>query len=207
MVRNILTYALKWVCSFLLSRGYSLFRKFGNFSQISIGPIKIKFTLKIPKGYVSYIIHIIIVWIFLVIWTSVNGYKKIILANHFNFSGFSSNPKSTRWHSRSNHYIARARRAIIFVASGVARAFPGERAAHLEDQNEEENEENLRKYEINYRNMGKDWGNGPILPTREWEAGYGPVCGSKNVNEIFLDINHTGSNFIYGSRGGQWRWL
>ena len=30
------------------------------------------------------------------------------------------------------------------VASGVARAFPGGRAAHPENQNEEENEENLR---------------------------------------------------------------
>ena len=36
MVRSILTYALKWVCSFLLSRGYSLFRKFGNFNLISL---------------------------------------------------------------------------------------------------------------------------------------------------------------------------
>ena len=31
--------------------------------------------------------------------------------------------------------------------SGVARAFPGGQAAHSEDQNEEENEENLRKNE------------------------------------------------------------
>ena len=30
-------------------------------------------------------------------------------------------------------------------SSGVARAFPGGRAAHPEDQNEEENKENLRK--------------------------------------------------------------
>ena len=37
----------------------------------------------------------------------------------------------------------------ILGNSGVARAFPG-------DQNEEENEENLRKYERNYRKMRKD---------------------------------------------------
>ena len=36
------------------------------------------------------------------------------------------------------------------TVSGVARAFPGGRAAHPEDQNEEENEENLRKNERNY---------------------------------------------------------
>ena len=62
--------------------------------------------------------------------------------------------------------------------SGVARAFPGGQAAHPEDQNEEENEEKLRKNGRTYRKMRKDWGNVPgnvcILPTREWEAGYGP---------------------------------
>ena len=40
--------------------------------------------------------------------------------------------------------------------SGVARAFPGGRAAHLEDQNEEENEERLRKNKRTYRKMRKD---------------------------------------------------
>ena len=45
------------------------------------------------------------------------------------------------------------------VSSGVARAFPGGRVAHLDDQNEEENEENLRKNERKYRKMRKDWGN------------------------------------------------
>ena len=58
--------------------------------------------------------------------------------------------------------------------SGVARAFPGGRAAHPEDQNEEENEEKLRKNERSYRKMRKDWGNHPIFPAREWEASYGP---------------------------------
>ena len=65
-------------------------------------------------------------------------------------------------------------KAILFH-SGVARAFPGGRAAHPEDQNEEENKENLRKNERTYRKMRKDWGNVPILPTQEWEAGYGPA--------------------------------
>ena len=58
--------------------------------------------------------------------------------------------------------------------SGVARAFTGGRAAHPEDQNEEENEENLRKNESKYLKMRKDWGNVLILPTWEWEAGYSP---------------------------------
>ena len=40
--------------------------------------------------------------------------------------------------------------------SGVARAFPGGQAAHLEDQNKEENEENLRKNERNYRKISKN---------------------------------------------------
>ena len=42
------------------------------------------------------------------------------------------------------------------AGSGVARAFPGGRAAHPEDQNEEENEEKLRKNEKSYRKMRKD---------------------------------------------------
>ena len=40
--------------------------------------------------------------------------------------------------------------------SGVARAFPDGQAAHPEDQNEEENEENLRKNGRTYRKMRKD---------------------------------------------------
>ena len=49
-------------------------------------------------------------------------------------------------------------KAFIICAhiSGVATAFPGGLAAHLEDQNEEENEENLRKNEGRYRKMRKD---------------------------------------------------
>ena len=44
----------------------------------------------------------------------------------------------------------------FILDSGVARAFPGGRAAHPEDQNEEENEGNLRKNERNYRKMSKN---------------------------------------------------
>ena len=66
----------------------------------------------------------------------------------------------------------------IHRLSGVARAFPGGRAIHLENQNEEENEERLRKSKRTYRKMRKDWGNVLILPTQEWEAGYGPAQAS-----------------------------
>ena len=61
-----------------------------------------------------------------------------------------------------------------FTPSTLARVFPCVRLAHPEDQNEEENEENLRKYERNYRKKRKDWRSVLLLPTREWEAGYGP---------------------------------
>ena len=44
----------------------------------------------------------------------------------------------------------------IKINSAVARAFPGVRVAHPEDQNEEDNEENLRKNEKTYRKMRKD---------------------------------------------------
>ena len=60
------------------------------------------------------------------------------------------------------------------ICSGVARAFLSEQVAHPEDQNEEENEESLRKNERNYRKMKKDWGKCSISPTREWQAGYSP---------------------------------
>ena len=41
------------------------------------------------------------------------------------------------------------------LSSGVARAFPGGRVAHPEVQNEEENEEKLRKNEGKYRKIRK----------------------------------------------------
>ena len=84
--------------------------------------------------------------------------------------------------------------------SGVASAFPGGQAAHPEDQNEEENEENLRKNGRTYRKKRKDLGNVCILPTREWEAGYGPApdCCTPIINQkvyycfkLFLKIIST----------------
>ena len=51
--------------------------------------------------------------------------------------------------------------------SGVARAFPGGRTAHLVGQNEEENEEKLRKNEGKYRKMRKIEEMFSILPTPE----------------------------------------
>ena len=59
-------------------------------------------------------------------------------------------------------------------SSGLARTFPGGRAAHPEIQNEEENEERLRKNKRTYKKLKKNWENVLVLPTREWEAGYGP---------------------------------
>ena len=70
-------------------------------------------------------------------------------------------------------------------ASGVARAFPGGWAVRPEDQNVEENEEKLRKNKRTYRKMKKDWGNVLILPTWEWEAGYGPENGSVLLRPVF----------------------
>ena len=55
--------------------------------------------------------------------------------------------------------------------SGVARAFPGGWLALLEGQNDEEK---IGKNERKHRKMRKNWGNVLILPTREWEAIYGP---------------------------------
>ena len=43
----------------------------------------------------------------------------------------------------------------MVLTSGVARAFPGGRVSHPKVQNEEENEEKLRKNEGKYRKMRK----------------------------------------------------
>ena len=64
--------------------------------------------------------------------------------------------------------------------SGVARALPGVgKPPHPEDQNEEENEEKLRKNERNYKKWGKIVE--IILSTWEWEAGYGPVWHGEDL--------------------------
>ena len=60
--------------------------------------------------------------------------------------------------------------------SGVARAFPGGRAAHPENQNEEENEKSLRKNKINWSKFEEKMRKVELLPARDCEAGYGPAC-------------------------------
>ena len=55
--------------------------------------------------------------------------------------------------------------------SGVARAFPDGRLARPEGQNEEENGKNLRKSKKNWSKFEEK--NVELLPTRNWEAGYG----------------------------------
>ena len=76
------------------------------------------------------------------------------------------------------------------MSSGVARVFPGGRVAHQEDQNEEENEENLRKTYRTIRKVRKDWGNVLILPTQEWEAGYGPVHEIFSLDPIIHSVEY-----------------
>ena len=44
------------------------------------------------------------------------------------------------------------------MSSGVARAFPGGRLAHPENQNEEENKSSLRKNKKNWSKFGEKWG-------------------------------------------------
>ena len=64
----------------------------------------------------------------------------------------------------------------IHVVSGVARAFPGGRLAHPEDQNEEENKKSLRKNKQNWSKFEEKMRKTELLPTRDCEAGYGPAC-------------------------------
>ena len=47
----------------------------------------------------------------------------------------------------------------------------GRQVTHPEDEYEQENE-NLKENKRKYREMRRNWGNIPILPTRWWEAGY-----------------------------------
>ena len=59
--------------------------------------------------------------------------------------------------------------------SGVARAFPGGWVAHPEGQNEDRNEEGLRK---NLKQMMEILGKMrkvELLPTRDYEGGYAPA--------------------------------
>ena len=68
------------------------------------------------------------------------------------------------------------------VVSSVARAFPGGRVAHLEDQNEEKNENMLRKNESNWLKFWGKMRKEEILPTRDSEAGYGPECSHRSAS-------------------------
>ena len=62
------------------------------------------------------------------------------------------------------------------VISSAARAFPGGRFAHPEDQNEEENEKNLSKIKKKLSKFEERVRKVELLPTRDCEAGYGPGC-------------------------------
>ena len=62
-----------------------------------------------------------------------------------------------------------------FEISGVARAFPGGQLAHPEGQNKEENEKRLRKSKKNLSKFEEKMRKVELLPTRDCEAGYGPV--------------------------------
>ena len=79
---------------------------------------------------------------------------------------------------------------LSLLTSGVARAFPDGRVAHSEGQNEEENETSLRK---NKKKMIEIWGKMrkvELLPTRDCEAGYGPVAYGVTTGCI-LPIGHS----------------
>ena len=46
---------------------------------------------------------------------------------------------------------------LLLYTSGIARAFPGGRATHLEGQNEDKNEESKRKNDGNLRKNESAW--------------------------------------------------
>ena len=78
------------------------------------------------------------------------------------------------------------------VSSGVARAFPGERVTHLEGENKEENEQCLRKNKIyNMIAICGKMKKVELLPTQDFEAGYGPVSpwGCMLVHKHLIDCS------------------
>ena len=84
----------------------------------------------------------------------------------FNPNGF--------WSERFLFRISETRPfGIQTFRSGVARAFPGEPPTR-KTKMRKKIKKIWWKNERTYRKMRKDWGNVLILPTREWEAGYGP---------------------------------
>ena len=88
-------------------------------------------------------------------------------------------------------------KTFMSVRSGVASEFPGGWIAHLEGQNEEENENSLRKI---CKNLLKFWWKMrkvEILPTGDCEAGYGPVCMHKRVR-LSLKLDWVSVKFSHG---------
>ena len=82
--------------------------------------------------------------------------------------------------------------------SVVARAFPGGRLAHPEGQNEEENENSLRKHKKTWSKFEEKIRKVELLPTRDCEAGYGPAykfyTPERQCNVCFLLMN---INYLY----------
>ena len=71
---------------------------------------------------------------------------------------------------------------IIIIICDVARTFLGRRLAHPEGQNEEENEESLRKSKKNCSKFEEKMRKVELLPIRDCEAGYGPANNVKLLN-------------------------
>ena len=78
----------------------------------------------------------------------------------------------------------------------VARAFPGGQLAHPEGQNEEENEQSLKKNKKKC-SRSEEKMKVELLPTRDCEAGYGPdsTIFFSNVMEIWA--SHMKAYFPY----------
>ena len=92
-----------------------------------------------------------------------------------------SHPVQEAWESQNSLY-----------SSGVARAFPGGRLAHPEDQNEEENKWSLRKNKKTCSNFEEKMRKVELLLTQDCEAGYGPaVQGDKFKSSFNVVKNHT----------------
>ena len=70
---------------------------------------------------------------------------------------------------------------LLLLTSGVAKAFLGGRVAHPEGQNEEETKSSLRKNKKNWSKFEEKIRKVELLPTRDCEAGYGPVVNSAGV--------------------------
>ena len=78
------------------------------------------------------------------------------------------------WHTFFMCFRFTTLKIFLLQSNDVARAFPGGRAAHPEDLRKKVKKE-WGKNKRTYRKIRKNWGNVLIMPTREWEAGYGPA--------------------------------